>query len=393
MVKFLSSAMSYAKYLSAAFLGGIIASVIVGFLFINYYGQGGDSSSFLYLQGGKIKAEGIEGKNIDLYVINGTDLRNNLIPKIFQETVPSVVHITTTRNASFHPTPIEGSGSGIIIKENGYILTNNHVVEGSENPLVYLYGGEEYQGEVVGKDPMTDIAVVKIPAEGLNPAELGDPGKLNVGETAIAIGNPFRFSNSLTVGVISALNRTFKIEGSYEIENAIQTDAAINPGNSGGPLLNLKGEVVGINTAIFSTTRGFMGIGLAIPIDTAKKVAGDIVEQGKVIRPWMGIRGQDFTPAMVEGNLSVEEGALVRSVNPEGPSYGKLRGSEGTPGEANFTPGDIIVEIEGEEIETMQDVIDAVLSHEVEEKMRVRVYRDGEFLEFTVTLAERPKNL
>lgn len=380
--------MGYAKSFTAGFLGGVVASALVMLFFMNYFLLSPASQEF-----GILSPDDDGGENVNIYQINASDLRNEVIPKIFEETVPSVVHITTRKNATFHPVPVEGSGSGIILREDGYILTSNHVVDGSGHPLVYLSNGEEYRGEVVGRDPMTDVAVVKIPANNLQPARLGDSSQLNVGEAAIAIGNPFRFTNTLTVGVISAVNRSFRVEGRYEIEDAIQTDAAINPGNSGGPLLNMKGEVIGINTAIFSTTEGFMGIGLAIPVNTAQKVGGEIMERGKVLRPWMGIEGMEFRASMVERNLSIKEGALVVSVDPRGPSHGVLEGSEGSPGTENFTLGDVIVEIDGEEIENMDDVIDAVLSHEIGDEMVVEVYRGGEFVEFKITLEERPENL
>ncbi len=384
--------MSSSKALVAGFIGGTIATLLVGVLLLVYYENyaAPDSQAFIFTQG---KNWEFSGKNVRVYIINGRDLRDEIIPRIFNETLPSVVHITTKRNLSFHPVPVEGTGSGIIIREDGYILTNYHVVGNAEHPMVVLYNGEEYEAEVVGRDPITDLAVLKIPKTGLKPAKLGDSSKIRVGETAIAIGNPFRFSNTLTVGVISALNRSFRIEStSYVIEGAIQTDAAINPGNSGGPLLNLKGEVIGINTAIFSTTQGFQGIGLAIPINTAKKVAEEIIKKGKVTRAWLGITGTDFIPSP-ELNVSLKEGALVITVDPRGPSYGILRGTNGTLGEENFTLGDIIVEIDGKKIRNMDDVIKAVLSHRVGDKIKVKFYREGKFYEVEITLGERPKDL
>lgn len=384
--------MGSSKALVAGFIGGTLATLSVGFLLLVYYGNyvapGGHA--FIFTEG---KNWEFSGSGVRVYIINARDLRDELIPAIFNETLPSVVHITTERNFSFHPGPVEGTGSGIIIREDGYILTNYHVVGEVDNPMVVLYNGEEYEAEVVGRDPITDLAVLKIPKTGLKPAKLGDSDKVRVGETAIAIGNPFRFSNTLTVGVISALNRSFRIEStSYVIEGAIQTDAAINPGNSGGPLLNLRGEVIGINTAIFSTTQGFQGIGLAIPINTAKRVAEEIIEKGKVTRAWLGITGTDFIPSP-ELNVSLEEGALVITVDPRGPSYGILRGTNGTIGEENFTLGDIIVEIDGKKIRNMDDVIKAVLSHRVGDKIKVKFYRDGEFYTVEITLGERPKDL
>ncbi len=384
--------MGFKGYLLAGFLGGIISSAFLGLFLLTYpLPQINEDSAFIYFNGSSMEVKGLKGENLNIYIINGEDLRDEIIPRIFKETLPSVVHITSFRNASFHPVPIEGTGSGIILREDGYILTNEHVIRGSDKPVVVLYNGEEYEAEVIGRDPITDIAVIKIPASNLKPAKLGDSSTLRVGETTIAIGNPFRFTNTLTVGVISALNRSFRTDGSYVIEGAIQTDAAINPGNSGGPLLNLKGEVIGINTAIFSTTEGFQGIGLSIPINTAERVGREIIENGKVLRPWMGITGRDFTPNMAE-NLSIKEGALVITVDPRGPSYGILKGTN-VSASGNFTLGDIIVEIDGREIRNMDDVIRSVLSHRIGDKMKVKFFREGEFYEVEITLAERPKDL
>lgn len=334
---------------------------------------------------------------VNLIFVNGTLMQEEVVTRIFEETLPSVVHITTERNATgfSHPVPIEGTGTGIIVREDGYILTNEHVVSNASSIIVVLHTGEEYIAELVGTDPMTDIAVIKIPANNLKPAKLGDSSKLKPGQLAIAIGNPFRFDNTVTVGVISALNRTIEASKGYKIRNIIQTDAAINPGNSGGPLINSRGEVIGINSAIFSTSEGFQGIGFAIPINTAKEVAKSIIEKGKVIRPWMGITGVDLTPQLAEKlNLSIKEGAIVIDVTPGSPAdEAGLQGSEGIPGEKDFRLGDIIVEMAGMEIKNMDDVIRTVLMHSIGDTIEVKYYRDGELRTAYITLAERPKDL
>ena len=270
---------------------------------------------------------------VNLIFVNSSLTQDEVVTRIFQETLPSVVHITAERNTSgfSHPVPIESTGTGIIIRQDGYILTNEHVVSNASRIVVVLQSGEEYEAELVGTDPMTDIAVVKIPASGLKPARLGDSSKLKPGQLAIAIGNPFRFDNTVTVGVISALNRTIEASRGYKIRGIIQTDAAINPGNSGGPLINSRGEVVGVNTAIFTTSEGFQGIGFAIPINTAREVAESIIEKGKVIRPWMGITGVDLTPQLAkELNLSIRHGAIVISVTPGSPA--EKAGLRASPG-------------------------------------------------------------
>jgi len=394
IVKNLSLVMKFKGYLIAGFSGGLISSVfIIFFLMYHPIPLAGGNSAFLYINGSRIHVSGLSDKNVNLYIINGQDMRNEIIPKIFKETLPSVVHIISTiKNTSIHPFPINSSGSGIILTSNGYILTNNHVIISPTKPTVVLYNGKEYKANLIGRDPITDIAIIKIPATNLKPAHLGNSSKIQVGVTAIAIGNPFRFTDTLTVGVISALNRSFSTNGGYVIHDAIQTDAAINPGNSGGPLLNLKGEVIGVNTAIFSTTAAFEGIGLAIPINNAEKVAQDIIKIGRVPRAWMGITGEDFTHKLDE-NVSVKTGALVVSVDPRGPSYGILRGNKGIFGKKNFTLGDIIVGIDGRKISDMDDVIQAVLSHKIGNKIKVKFLREGKLYVAEITLGERPKNL
>ncbi|WP_456475314.1 S1C family serine protease [Candidatus Pyrohabitans sp.] len=334
---------------------------------------------------------------VNLIFVNGTLMQEEVVTRIFEETLPSVVHITTERNTTgfSHPVPIEGTGTGIIVREDGYILTNDHVVSNASSIIVVLHTGEEYAAELVGTDPMTDIAVIKISAQNLKPAKLGDSSQLKPGQLAIAIGNPFRFDNTVTVGVISALNRTIEASKGYKIRNIIQTDAAINPGNSGGPLINSRGEVIGINSAIFSTSEGFQGIGFAIPINTAKEVAKSIIEKGKVIRPWMGITGVDLTPQLAEKlNLSITQGAIVIDVTPGSPAEeAGLRGSEGIPGEKDFRLGDIIVEMAGMPIRNMDDVINGVLMHSIGDTIEVKYYRDGELRTAYITLGERPKDL
>ena len=338
---------------------------------------------------------GIE--KVNLIFVNSSLAQDVVVTRIFQETLPSVVHITTERNATgfSHPVPIEGTGTGIIIRDDGYILTNDHVVENASRIIVVLHTGEEYEAKLVGTDPMTDIAVIKIPASNLKPARLGNSSQLKPGQLAIAIGNPFRFDNTVTVGVISAINRTIEASRGYKIRGIIQTDAAINPGNSGGPLINSHGEVIGVNTAIFTTSEGFQGIGFAIPINTAKEVAESIIEKGKVIRPWMGITGVDLTPQLAEElNLSIKQGAIVIDVTPGSPAEeAGLQGSEGVPGEESFRLGDIIVEMAGIEIKNMDDVINVVLMHKIGDTIEVKYYRNGEFNVTYITLGERPPNL
>jgi len=258
----------------------------------------------------------------------------------------SVVNINTLRlerDAFLHVHPARGSGSGFIIDERGHILTNHHITAGSREMEVSLTDGRAFEGKVVGSDPANDLAVAKIDAHELPVAEMGDSDGLRVGQTVIAIGNPFGLVGgpSVTVGVVSALNRHILAERVYE--NLIQTDASINPGNSGGPLLDLGGKVVGINAA---NIPGAQGIGFAIPINTAKAVLEDIVRYGRVTRPWLGIIGLDVSRELVRRfGLAVDAGIFVMRVIPESPAE-----------RAELEFGDVIVAIDSKRVDSMADL-------------------------------------
>lgn len=258
----------------------------------------------------------------------------------------SVVNINTLRlerDAFLHVHPARGIGSGFIIDEPGRILTNHHITVGSRELEVALADGRAFEGKVVGSDPANDLAVAKIDAQDLPVTELGDSNELKVGQTVIAIGNPFGLAGgpSVTVGVVSALNRHILAERVYE--NLIQTDASINPGNSGGPLLNLSGKVVGINTA---NIPGAQGIGFAIPINTAKAVLEDIVRYGRVTRPWLGIIGFDVSRELIRRfSLAVDAGVFVMRVIPESPAE-----------RAELEFGDVIVAIGDKRVDSMSDL-------------------------------------
>jgi S1-C subfamily serine protease len=210
---------------------------------------------------------------------------------------------------------------------------------------------------------------------------------------AIAIGNPYRLDNTVTVGVTSAVNRTLPVEGRYRGRGVIQTDAAINPGNSGGPLLNSKGEVIGINSAIITTTEGFQGIGFSIPINIAKEVSNELVEKGRVVRPWLGITGTDLTKDIAKSlNLSISAGVILVTVEEGGPAdKAGLVGSQSHLWGSDFILGDIIVEIGGEATDTIDDLIEIKLKHEVGETVEVKYLRDGEIKTAQVTLGETPE--
>jgi serine protease Do len=266
-------------------------------------------------------------------------------------------------------------GTGFIIDTQGYILTNNHVVEMADEIKVKFSDGKEYEAEVIGRDPKTDLALIKIQSdEPLEALVLGDSEKLEVGEWVVAIGNPFGLGNTVTAGIVSAKYRQIGA-GSYD--NFIQTDASINPGNSGGPLLNTSGEVVGINTAIFSQSGGNIGIGFAVPVNMAKDLLPQL-KKGRVVRGWLGVMVQKITPELKEKlNLKDERGALVADVTKEGPAE-----------KAGIERGDVIVSFDGKEIKEMRDLPFAVASTPVDKKVNVEVIRKGKKQRFEVSIGE-----
>jgi serine protease Do len=322
------------------------------------------------------------------------------IPQLFKEVSPAVVNISTTQvvklnrprvrnpfgqqdpfdeffNNYFGRMPKEQKrkslGSGFIVSPDGYILTNNHVVEKADEVTVTLLDKEEFKAKVVGIDPKTDIALIKIDAKKkLTYVELGDSDKLDVGEWVVAIGNPFGLGHTVTAGIVSAKGR---IIGSGPYDDFIQTDASINPGNSGGPLFNLKGEVVGINTAI---VQGGQGIGFATPIRLAKSVLGQLKEKGKVTRGWLGVYIQRLTPEAAENlGISGRRGALVSDVTSGGPAE-----------KAGIRTGDVIVAFNGKEIKDEHDLPQAVASMTPGKTVDVRLLRDGKETTVAVTIAE-----
>jgi S1-C subfamily serine protease len=323
-----------------------------------------------------------------------------IVTAVFENLKDSVVHITSRgigEDAFMEPIPQRGQGSGLIISKDGYIVTNNHVVTGAEEIDIRLSTGYLTQAQVIGTDPSTDIAVIKIDAPfELKPAPLGDSNQLNPGQLAIAIGNPFGFQNTITIGVISALNRTLRSSNNYNIQEIIQTDAAVNPGNSGGPLVNSQGDVIGINTAIFSTLQGgfqaFQGIGFAIPINTVKSTSQELIEKGEIIRPWLGITGLTITKEVSESlNLSVEEGVLIVTVIEEGPAeIAGLRGTLHSPSDPKFFSGDIIIEMDNQKVETIDKVVEIILAHEVGSIIVLTYQRNLELHEVKVVLGQRP---
>ena len=265
-------------------------------------------------------------------------------------------------------------GSGVIVTSDGYILTNNHVVEDADEINVTLSTFEEYEATIIGRDPKSDVALIKItPANDLPAVTFGDSDTLRVGEWVLAIGNPFGLQQTVTAGIVSAKGRSINNE-SYG--NFIQTDASINPGNSGGPLFNLKGEMVGVNTAIFSRTGGNIGIGFAIPVNMAKNVFAQLKEHGKVARGWLGVMIQQVTADIAKSfNLDRPIGALVGQVIPDSPAA-----------KAGLQPGDVIISYNGKEVSQMTMLPAMVANTEVGAKAKLELIRDGVKMDLTVEI-------
>ena len=271
-----------------------------------------------------------------------------------------------------------GHGSGVIVSEDGYILTNNHVIERADTIYVRTIDRTEYAATIIGTDPKTDVAVLKIDAEGLAPARLGSSADLRVGEWVLAIGSPLtaELAQTVTQGIVSAKGRSNV--GLADYEDFIQTDAAINPGNSGGPLVNLDGEVVGINTAIVSRSGGFQGIGFAVPIDMAHNIMNSLIDYGKVVRGWLGVSIQDINDAMARAlGLDDTRGAIVGEVVENSPAD-----------EAGFKEGDVVVELNGEQVMNSTEFRNRIAGTPPDTRVTITVIRDGERVPLNVTLAE-----
>jgi len=269
-------------------------------------------------------------------------------------------------------------GSGFIISADGYVISNNHVIKNADEVVVRLTDRREFTAEVVGTDDRSDVALLKIDATDLPTVKLGTDHELKVGEWVLAIGSPFGFEHTVTAGIVSAIGRSLPRENYVPF---IQTDVAINPGNSGGPLFNLDGEVVGVNSQIFSRTGGFMGLSFAIPIDVAMDVAEQLREQGRVSRGWLGVLIQDVTRELAESfGMDKPQGALVAKVLPDSPAE-----------RAGFEVGDIVLSFAGEAVERSSDLHPIVGSTRVGTDVPVRILRNGRTVELTVRTAELPE--
>lgn len=267
-------------------------------------------------------------------------------------------------------------GSGVIVSEQGYILTNNHVIRGADEIKVILYDKRELKGKVVGTDARTDLAVIKINAKDLHWLRLGQSSKLKTGDVVLAVGNPFALNQTITMGIVSAVGRSNV--GIADVEDFIQTDAAINPGNSGGALVNTAGELIGINTAIFSTSGGYMGVGFAIPSDMAKSVMDSIIKHGKVIRGYLGVSIQSLTPELAKSlNIKETTGALVSGVEKDTPAD-----------KAGLKRGDLIVAVDGKKVEDSGMLRNTVSASAPGAKIAITIIREGKEQVVNATLTE-----
>ncbi len=297
------------------------------------------------------------------------------------ESVVSIDSVRVARDFSFGFVPVEGKGSGVIIDPKGYVVTNNHVIDGATKVQVHLKDGRTFLGEVVGSDSATDVAIVKVEAENLPAASLGDSEKLKVGQIVLAIGNTLGLQGGPTVsmGVVSALGRPLP-GADFIFEGLVQTDTAINPGNSGGPLADLNGSVIGINTAMIPFAQG---VGFAIPVNTVKWVTNQILETGRVVRPWLGISGANLNPALARRyDLPAETGVLVVEVDPRGPAY-----------QAGLRVGDVLVQIGPQEVKQMKDVIVALSKLQVNQEAELSVIRLGVRRRTVLRLIEAPTEM
>ena len=295
------------------------------------------------------------------------------------------------------------TGSGFVIDGEGHVLTNYHVVANAEEVRVKLGDSETaHSATVVGTDPATDVAVLEVdaPADQIHPLTLGKSGDVEVGDSVVAIGNPFGLDRTVTSGIVSALQRQIQAPNGFSISNVIQTDAAINPGNSGGPLINAAGEVIGINSQIQTggTSSGNVGIGFAIPIDTVRAEIQQLIDKGEVEHAYLGISGGTITEQMAKGlNLPVTEGVLVQEVTADGPADKAGLKAGDTPATVEGVEvslgGDIIVEVEGKKLTGMEELIEIVSEAEVDDKIELTIIRDSDRKTVTVTLGERPDSL
>ena len=316
--------------------------------------------------------------------------------QIFERAETGVVRVNIQRSEEVVST--NGVGSGFVFDKNGHIITNAHVVENSDKVVVTFLDGRSYNAEVIGIDPATDISVIRVDADSslLKPLLIGDSSNLKVGMQVAAIGNPFGLSGSMTSGIVSALGRLLPQESGFSIPDVIQTDAAINPGNSGGPLLNSRGEVVGINTAIQSATGEFTGVGFAIPSNTIAKIVPKLISDGIYHHPWVGIAGRDINPDLAKVlHLTDARGFLIVNVVEGSPAdKAGLKGSSETKeidGIEYLIGGDVVLSVDGNVVRKIDDILIHLQRYKsVGDEMVLEILRDGRVTNIVVKLDERP---
>ncbi|MDX9715577.1 MAG: DegQ family serine endoprotease [Dissulfurispiraceae bacterium] len=359
----------------------IAAGIFIGWLVFSYFGSS------------RVKPYQVFSPKAPGYITDSS--------RAFSETVravsPAVVNISSTKTIRKQMNPFDdffdflapfpdsrskrreqSLGSGVIVSGDGYIVTNNHVVEKSDDIKVTLFDKRVFRAKVIGSDPKTDIAIVKINAKDLPVIPVGDSDRLQVGEFVLAIGNPFGLSHTVTMGIISAVGRADV--GIADYEDFIQTDAAINPGNSGGPLVNVKGELIGINTAIFSKTGGYQGIGFAVPSNMVKLVMNQLLKEGKVTRGWIGVAIQELTPELGHKfGLKNGGGALVNDVVKGGPAQ-----------KAGLMRGDIIIDLNGKKIKDVATLRNAVSQTKIGSTVSMTILRAGREMTLSVSILELP---
>jgi S1-C subfamily serine protease len=321
--------------------------------------------------------------------------------RVYRAASPAVVNITTiavTYDFFLNPLPKEGTGSGAIIDRSGHILTNFHVIDGARRLEVTLADGSKWPARPVGADPSNDLAVIKIdaPVEKLTEISLGDSSKLLVGQKVLVIGNPFGLDRTLTVGIVSSVGRSIRADNGRLIRGIIQTDAAINPGNSGGPVLNSSGEVIGVSTAIFSPSGGSVGVGFALPINTAKGMIPELISRGYIARPYLGIAGHEIVPALVQAlRLPVTEGIMVVEVTPGSPAQRVgIRGGDRAVQVGNMivrVGGDIITEVDQVKVRTFEELSDFIDAKQPGDTVALTFNRQGKRNVVEVRLREQPR--
>ena len=334
------------------------------------------------------------------------------VNEIYRRSAPGVVQVTTTSvqtvepDQSLNPFGLQEQqrqqalGSGFVIDKSGRIITNFHVVEGAEDVEVSFSNRDSVKARIVGKDPSTDLAVLKVDvdARALTPLQLGNSDRVRVGDSVVAIGNPLGYERSVTAGIVSALHRPLTAPSDFTIDDVIQTDAAINSGNSGGPLIAANGKVIGVNTAIATGNtgaRGNIGIGFAVPVNTVRDVASQLIERGRVEHPFLGVVAQPIDKEIADVfNLPVEQGLLVvRVIEGSGADKAGLRAGTTevvVAGESYLLGGDIIVEIDGEPATTAEDLREAVSAKKPGDKIDIEAYRGDDRRSFEVTLGRQP---